>query len=113
MIAVGEHAPASTERAIEALREADAEALQAARERALALRFDDKVHVVSLRGPLNDPHAEPTARRAEGSHDHLHAALRSKARHVASEAQRDVDRRSPVEPRTSRRASLDARHVFD
>ena len=98
VIAIGEHAAAPLERAIELLREADAEPLHAAPERFLTLGLDDEVQMVALHRPLDQPHAEPVPRCREGAPHDLHAALRPQTRHVPPEPQRDVDRRPPVEP---------------
>lgn len=58
VVAVCEDATGSRELAVDGSRQANAEALHAARERLFVLGLGDQVEVVALHGVVNEPEAE-------------------------------------------------------
>src|SRR5690242_17408862 len=95
MVAVGPDPPGTCEHAVDRLREADAEPLHAASERAGSLGFDEEMHVVRMDAEVDDAKRggrgdrnPPTDRRED--------VCTPKERDSAHSAHRYVDRMAPV-----------------
>src|SRR5688500_9818193 len=98
MIAVREDGAATVHERVELARDANADALHAAPERAGVIRFDQQVNVVALDAVLNEPGAEPVAARLERRPDAEEGPLRAQVPDVSPDVQRDVNRCVPRDP---------------
>jgi hypothetical protein len=72
VIAVPPHRPPPAESAVHRTREPDREALNAPRERAAIVRFEDEMDVVRLDGELEDAEALPRSPRQALTQDREH-----------------------------------------
>lgn len=101
MVAVGKHAAAAAGEGVEALCEADAEALHGARKRDRAFGLDDEMQVIPLDGVVDDANAETLAGVAQGGLDHLRATIAAEVADPRLEPHGDVHRVSGGEIRTA------------
>jgi len=97
VIAVAEHGSDSTPQAVECTRDADAEALHAARERSLIVCFANEVQVIRQHGELDEPHSESIRASDESFAYGRILALVSQALQTVFNAQRDVRRVTRVQ----------------
>ena len=95
--AVGEDAPATLHQAVEALGDADRQALDGPREGAAVVGLDEQVDVVALDGELHDADREALRAPVEGLLDHPETAPAAQAPDVVGHAQRHVHRQPPPE----------------
>ena len=91
MVVVGEDGSAAPHQAVEPLRDADGEALHAARERVPVVRLDEQMQMVALDGVVDDAHSEADFRRAEGFLERGEDTLPAEPRNRADGAQGHVN----------------------
>jgi len=92
MIAIGEDAAGASEHTIQSARDADRQALKAARESTLVVGLGEQVDVISLHREVHETKSESILALRERVADGAHRALCAEARKTAPAAQRDVDR---------------------
>src|SRR2546429_4154767 len=99
-----EHGAAPLHDAVQRPRNANVQALHAARQRQARVRLDEEMEemeVVAEDGELDEAEPEPFARIGEALFDRTEAALASQVPHARSDAQRDEHDARLVELRTS------------
>src|SRR5437867_238428 len=96
-----EHGAAPLHDAVQRPRNANVQALHAARQRQARVRLDEEMEVVAEEGELDEAEPEPFARIGEALFDRTEAALASQVPHAGGDAQGDEHDARLVELRTS------------
>src|SRR5262245_5550976 len=108
VVAVVEDGAAPPHDAVEPARDAHAEPLHAAGERALVLRLDEQVQVVPRHGIVHEAKAEAVAAAPEGARQRREAATGPQIPHAAAHAPGGVNGMAGGERRPS-----EVRHTRD
>ncbi len=101
MVAIRDHAAAPAGHLVQPPGHANAEALHRPTESDLIRGFDDEMNVVGLDREVDDPDAQPLARRAQCPPHRRIDPEAPQVRDAAQHPRRHVDRKARLEPRTA------------